>query len=56
LLTAALLVVGAMLVMTAMFFVRTHEAELQAQAERVFPGPLPLVPGPAIDRAVNPDE
>jgi membrane protein DedA with SNARE-associated domain len=45
LLAAALLVIGAMLVMAAMFFVHTHEAELQAQAERAFPGPLPLVPG-----------
>jgi membrane protein DedA with SNARE-associated domain len=42
LLAAALLVIGIALVVALALFVRTHEAALQAQAERAFPGPLPL--------------
>ena len=42
-LAAALLLLGLGLIMAVMFFVRTHEAELRAKAERALPGPLPLV-------------
>jgi membrane protein DedA with SNARE-associated domain len=42
-LAAALLIIALALVVATTLFVRTHEAELQAQAERAFPGPLPLV-------------
>jgi membrane protein DedA with SNARE-associated domain len=43
LLAAAPLVIGDALVVALALFVRTHEAALQAQAERTFPGPLRLV-------------
>ena len=42
-LALALLFIGVTVIIAAMLFVRTHEAELQAKAERAFPGPLPLV-------------
>ena len=43
-LTLALLIIGVIVIVAVMRFVRAHEPELQAHAERAFPGPLPLVP------------
>jgi membrane protein DedA with SNARE-associated domain len=42
-LALALLIIGVIVILAVMFFLRTHETELLAKAERAFPGPLPLV-------------
>ncbi len=41
-LAIALLIIGFAVIIAAVLFVRAHETELQAKAERAFPGPLPL--------------
>jgi membrane protein DedA with SNARE-associated domain len=42
---AVLLIIGIIIITITMHFVQRHETELQANAERTFPGPLPLNPG-----------
>src|SRR5262245_12663197 len=39
-LSVALVVVGLAVIVWALYFVRAHEAELEAEAERALPGPL----------------
>jgi membrane protein DedA with SNARE-associated domain len=46
----ALVVVGLAAIVGGLLFVRAHEAELEAEAERALPGPLPPAP-PARNRA-----
>jgi len=43
-LATGLLILGVVLVVVAALFMRTHETELRAKAERAFPGPLQFVP------------
>jgi membrane protein DedA with SNARE-associated domain len=42
-LSIALVLVGLAIIVVGLRFVRAHEAELEARAERAFPGPLPPV-------------
>jgi membrane protein DedA with SNARE-associated domain len=42
-LATGFLILGVILIAMAILFVRAHETELRAKAERAFPGPLPLV-------------
>jgi membrane protein DedA with SNARE-associated domain len=51
-LATTLLILGVGLMLAVVLFIWTHEAELQAKAERAFPGPLPLV-GPNSDQSCS---